>query len=129
MGMVSNRDRKIFTQLVRDCILYGLNEMESLEYIEKRSGGVELHRSTLYLIKKRISLHDSNTLEERLNEHIRVGFALKHFNHIAAIENIQKILFKTLADEVPRNRLLKEICLRYPSWLRAYCKISNSCAN
>jgi hypothetical protein len=70
--------------------------MESLEYIEKRSGGVTLHRSTYYLIKKRISLHDSDKLQERLNEHIRVGFAVNHFKFIDGLENIQKILFKAV---------------------------------
>lgn len=99
MGMVSEKDRKIFEQLVSDCILFGLNEFESLEYIQKRSGGVTIARSTFYLIKKRISRHESNLFQQRINEHIRVGFALAHFRYIHSLEYLQKILFKTITDE------------------------------
>ena len=97
--MVSDRDKKIFSQLVQDCLLYGLNELESLGYIEKRSGGSKISRSSFYAIKKRISHQDSNLLQRRLSEHIRVGFALNHFKHIASLENVQKILFRTITDE------------------------------
>ena len=55
MGMISDKDKKIFSQLVQDCVSYGLNEYESLEYVEKRSGGLAISRSTFYSIKKRIS--------------------------------------------------------------------------
>ena len=99
MGMVSDRDRKLFEQLVKDCVLYGLNEHESLEYVEKRSGGLKMPRITFYSIKKRISRNESHMLEQRLSEHTRVGFALNHFNHIRSLENIQKILFQTVIDE------------------------------
>ena len=99
MGMVSDRDRKLFEQLVKDCVLYGLNEHESPEYVEKRSGGLKMPRSTFYSIKKRISRNESHMLEQRLSEHTRVGFALNHFNHIRSLENIQKILFQTVIDE------------------------------
>jgi len=99
MGMVSDRERKIFEQLVQDCILYCLSESESLEYVEKRSGGLKMPRSTFYSIKKRISRNESRMLEQRLSEHTRVGFALNDFNHIRSLENIQKILFQTVIDE------------------------------
>jgi hypothetical protein len=99
MGMVSDRDRKLFEQLVQDCVLYGLNEQESLEYVEKRSGGIKMPRSTYYSLKKRISRQESNMLQHRLNEHVRVGFALNHFQHIHSIANIQKILFRAITDE------------------------------
>ena len=94
MGMVSDRDKKIFSQLVQDCLLYGLNELESLGYIEKRSGGSKISRSSFYAIKKRISHQESNMLEQRLSEHTRVGFALNHFNHIASLEKFKKFCFK-----------------------------------
>ena len=55
------------------------------------------------MIKKRVSENESNTLQERLSDHIRVGFALNHFNHIRSVENIQKILFQTLVDEYLKN--------------------------
>jgi hypothetical protein len=107
VGLVSEKDRKIFEQLVSDCILFGLNECESLEYIQKRSGGVTIARSTFYLIKKRISQQESNLFQQRMNEHIRVGFALSHFRYIHSLEYLQKILFKTIAEESskPSNKI------------------------
>ena len=35
LDRVSKRDDKMLTQLVKDCMLFGLNEYESLFYIEK----------------------------------------------------------------------------------------------
>jgi hypothetical protein len=102
MGMVSEKDRKMMDQLVRDCVLFGLNEQESLEYIERRSGGIKIARSTFYSVKKRLSHHDSETLDKRLNEHIRVGFAMNHFKYIQSIESLQKILFCSISDETSK---------------------------
>jgi hypothetical protein len=98
MGMVSNRDKKIFKELVQDCLLYGLNEFESLEYIEKRCG-TKISRSSYYSLKKRISKDNSNTLHQHLSEHTRVGFALNHLRHVQSAENLTKILFLTIIDE------------------------------
>lgn len=99
MGMISHKDKLMFTQLVKDCTLYGLHEKESLEYIEKRSGGVAISRSNYYSIKKKVSKNESNKLQQRLSEHARVGFALSHFRHIEQVRTVQKILFQTLLDE------------------------------
>ena len=96
---MSARDRKILEELVSDCVLYNLHENESLEYIRKRAVGIPISRSNFYSIKKRISGNESERINERLTEHTKVGFALNHFKHIESIENVQKILFQTLADE------------------------------
>ena len=102
MSSISARDRKILEELVRDCVLYNLNEYESLEYIRKRAVGIPISRSNFYSIKKRISWNESERVNERLAEHTRVGFALNHFKHIESIENVQKILFQTLIEEHSR---------------------------
>lgn len=99
MGMISHKDKMMFSQLVKDCALYGLHEKESLEYIEKRSGGVAISRSNYYSIKKKVSKDESNKLQQRLSEHARIGFALSHFRQIEEVHTIQKILFQTLLDE------------------------------
>ena len=103
MASISSRDRKLLEQLVRDCIIYGLDEHESMAYMKKRAGGIPFSRSYYYVIKKRVSEKESSTLQDRLTEHIRVGFALNHFNYIRSIEYIQKILFQTLVDECSKT--------------------------
>ena len=47
MASISSRDRKLLEQLVRDCIIYGLNEHESMAYMKKRAGGIPFSRSTI----------------------------------------------------------------------------------
>ena len=56
----------MLTQLVKDCMLFGLNEYESLFYIEKRTGGRKISRSNFYNIKKRISENEKEVVQERL---------------------------------------------------------------
>lgn len=99
---MSARDRKLLEELIHDCVLYNLNENESLEYIRKRAVGIPISRSNFYSIKKRISGNESASVNERLTEHTRVGFVLEHFKHIKSIENVQKILFQTLINEHSR---------------------------
>lgn len=96
---MSARDRKILEELVRDTMLYGLDERESLVYIRKRGVGISISRSNFYSIKKRIFQNEVNTLEKRLTNHARVGFALAHFSVIDQIKGMQKILFQTLLEE------------------------------
>jgi hypothetical protein len=103
MGMVCRREKRMLTQLVEDCAIYGLNEHESLEYIKKRSGGLTVSRSTFFSIRRRVTKNEVDGLQERLSGHARVGFALAHFNHIDEINNIQKILLQTLVDEANKH--------------------------
>jgi hypothetical protein len=99
VSSISTRDRKILEELVRDCMLYGLSEQESLDYVQKRAAGIRISRSNFYAIKGRISQNEENTLQERLANHSRVGFAVQHFKIIDQIEDLQKILFQTLMEE------------------------------
>ena len=69
VGSISARDRKILEELVRDTMLYGLNERESLMYVSKRAVGISISRANLYNIKKRISHNEVNMLEKRLTNH------------------------------------------------------------
>ena len=99
MSSISARHRKILEELVRDTMLYGLNERESLMYVRKRAVGISISRANLYNIKKRISHNEVNMLEKRLTNHARVGYALGHFQVIDQIKGVQKILFQTLLEE------------------------------
>jgi hypothetical protein len=91
---MSARDRKILEELVRDCMLYGLSEQESMDYVKRRSVGIRISRSNFYAIKGRISQNEENTLQERLTNHARVGFAVQHFKIMDQIEYVQKYCFK-----------------------------------
>ena len=99
VGSISTSDRKILEELVRDTMLYGLNERESLMYVRKRAVGISISRANLYNIKKRISHNEVNMLEKRLTNYARVGYALSHFQVIDQIKGMQKILFQTLLEE------------------------------
>jgi hypothetical protein len=99
VSSMSARDRKILEELVRDSILYGLSEQESLDYIKRRAVGIRISRSNFYAIKQRISREEVDTLQKRLSNHARVGYALSHFQIIDQIKGIQKILFQTLLEE------------------------------
>ena len=100
---MSVRDRIILKELVRDCMLYGLNEQESLDYVQRRAARIRISRSNFYAIKKRISQNEEDTLQKRLTNHARVGFALSHFQVIDQIQGIQKILFQTLLEESSKS--------------------------
>lgn len=93
----------MLNQLVQDCMFYGLSEDESLAYIEKRSGGLTISRSNFYNIKKRISKDKKEKLDERLEEHTRIGYVLKHFGFIDDIERTQKILFRSIFEDIFPN--------------------------
>jgi hypothetical protein len=99
VGSISSRDRKILEELVRDTMLYGLNERESLMYVRKRAVDISISRANLYNIKKRISHNEVNMLEERFTNHTRVGYALSHFQVMDQIKGMQKILFQALLEE------------------------------
>ncbi len=69
---MSARDRKILEELVRDSMLFGLSEQESMDYVKRRAVGIRISRSNFYAIKKRISQTEIDILEERLGNHARV---------------------------------------------------------
>ncbi len=96
---MSTRDRKILKELVRDSMQYGLSEQESMDYVKQRAVGIRISRSNFYAIKKRISQNEVDTLQQRLINHARVGYAFSHFQIIDQINGIQKILFQTLLQE------------------------------
>lgn len=99
MGRVSERDRKMFRQLVKDCMTLGLNTEESLTYIRERTGGRNLSRSKFFQMKKEITENEEEIVQERLTEHTRIGFAIKHFEIMDSIEGALRILFRSLIEE------------------------------
>jgi hypothetical protein len=84
-------------------MLYGLSEHESLDYIKRRAVGIRISRSNFYAIKQRISREEVDTLQKRLSNHARVGYALSHFEIIDQIKGIQKILFQSLLMESSKS--------------------------
>ena len=100
---MSARDRKILEELVRDSMLFGLSEQESMDYVKRRAVGIRISRSNFYAIKKRISQNEVDRLQQRLINHARVGHALSHFQIIDQIKGIQKILFQTLLEESSKS--------------------------
>ena len=103
MSNMSSNDRKILGELVHDTMIFGLNEQESLDYIKRRAVGIPVSRSNFYAVKKRISQKEEHTLQQRLTNHARVGYALSHFRVIDQIEATQKILFQTLLEESSKS--------------------------
>lgn len=127
MGRVSERDRNVFRQLLKDCITYDLNENESILYIRKRTGRRKISRSEYYKMKKEISENEEEIAQVRLTEHARIGFALKHFEIMDGIELTLRILFRSLNEESMKpidkrnlfslNRIATTI-LQYAGFLR-----------
>ena len=89
----------MFTQLIKDSVLYGLNEIESLAYIEKRTGGRKISRSKLYVMKKKISKDQERTAQEMLTHHKRIGFVLKHLELEYTIDVVQKNMMRLFLDQ------------------------------
>lgn len=119
VSSMSTRDRKILEELVHDTIIFGLNEQESLDYIKRRAMGIPVSRSNFYAVKKRISQKEEHTLQQRLTNHARVGYAVSHFRVIDQIEATQKILFQTLLEESsisPSHVLVSVSLLLYSSF-------------
>jgi hypothetical protein len=85
MGMIRFRDRFMLQQLVEDCVMFGLDEKESLTYIETRSGGLKISRSNFYHIKQRLNKEKKIDYEERLNEHCRTGYVLQHLRALDGV--------------------------------------------
>jgi hypothetical protein len=99
MGRVSESDRKMFRQLVKDCMDYGLNTEESIIYISERTGGRNISRSKFFQMKKEIAENEEEIVQERLTEHNRIGFAVKHFEIMDSIEGARRILYRSLIEE------------------------------
>ena len=119
MGMVSEKDRKIFEQLVSDCIVFGLNQFESLRIHTKKERRRHDCKEHFLFNKKRISRHESNLFQQRINEHIRVGFALAHFRYIHSLEYLQNYLLKPLTKNLTSRRT-KSIFLGYLDWQQIF---------
>jgi hypothetical protein len=99
MGRVSESDRKMFRQLVRDCMASDLDTEEALEYIAERTGGRKLSRSKFFDVKKEISKNQEKIVQVRLTEHTRIGFVQVHFEITDGLKDVLKILSTLLHEE------------------------------
>lgn len=88
-------------QLVRDCEILGLTEQESLQYIQKRFGK-EISRSNYYNIKSNLKKNEEEIFKKRLDHHTKIKFVEDHFTRIDELSSLQKMLLKTVYDEVSK---------------------------
>jgi hypothetical protein len=101
LGRITEKDKKGLQQLVRDCEVIGLNEQESLEYIQKRFGK-EISRSSYYNIKSNLKKNEEEIFKNRLDHHTKIKFVKDHFTRIDELEIVQKGLIKILHEEVSK---------------------------
>lgn len=99
MGRISESDRKMFRQLVKDCVTRGLDTEKSLEYATERTGGRKLSRSKFFKLKKEISEDEEKIVQVRLTDHVRIGFVQEHFEIVDGLKDVLKILNKSLHEE------------------------------
>ena len=101
MGRITEKDKKALQQLVRDCEILGLTEQESLEYIQNRFGR-EISRSNYYHIKSNLKKNEEEIFKNRLDHHTKIKFVEDHFTRIDELSTLQKMLLKTVYDEVSK---------------------------
>jgi hypothetical protein len=101
LGRITEKDKKAMQQLVRDCDILGLNEQESLEYIQKRFGR-EISRSNYYSIKSNLKKNEEEIFKNRLDHHTKIKFVEDHFTRIDELEIVQKWLLKILYEEAAK---------------------------
>jgi len=101
LGRITEKDKKALQQLVRDCEILGLTEQESLEYIQNRFGR-EISRSNYYHIKSNLKKNEEEIFKNRLDHHTKIKFVEDHFTRIDELSTLQKMLLKTVYDEVSK---------------------------
>jgi hypothetical protein len=101
VGKITEKDKKGLQQLVRDCDIIGLTEVESLEYIEKRFGK-KISRSNYYNIKSNLIKNEEKIFKNRLDHHTKIKFVEDHFTRIDELSTLQKMLLKTLYEEMSK---------------------------
>ena len=101
MGRITEKDKKGLQQLVKDCEILGLTEQESLEYIQKRFGK-KISRSNYYSIKSNLKRNEEKMFKNRLDHHTKIKFVEDHFTRIDELSSLQKMLLKTLYEEMSK---------------------------
>jgi hypothetical protein len=91
LGNFKANENEYLNSLVADCVNFGLNEKESLTYIESRFGK-QISPETYYRRKK--SINSGNYAKEWINHFSKVGFLIKHKQIIEVIEGLQQDTLK-----------------------------------
>lgn len=96
----NERERSVIRQLVSDCDLFGLEEVDSLKYIRQRFGK-SISRS--YYYKVRNSINSDPSVDKWFNHFCRIGYLTAHKKAIEEMELLQnktkEMLFKELHKE------------------------------
>lgn len=104
-----NHEKRVLRQLILDCDLYGLTEVDSLEYIAKRLGKT-ISRSYYYKIKNLIN--SDPFIDKWFNHFCKIGYLAAHKKGIEEMELLQnktkQLLFEELSsDEKQVDNILK----------------------
>jgi ribosomal protein L15 len=83
---ITKTESKFLNELVKDCITYGLEEKEAMQYFEVRFKTVSL---SSYKHRKARVLSEGAT-QVWLNHFTRIGFVTAHKQHIEAVEKLQQ---------------------------------------
>ena len=95
-----DRERNMVRQLIIDCDLYGLSEVDSLEYIKERYGK-PISRSYYYKVKNLIN--SDHFVDKWFNHFCKIGYLAAHKKAIEEMELLQsktkEILFKVMSKD------------------------------
>lgn len=83
---ITETETKFLNELVKDCITYGLEEKEAMQYLEVRFKPVSL--SSYKHRKARVLSEDASHIW--LNHFTRIGFVTAHKHQIETIEKLQQ---------------------------------------
>jgi len=95
-------DKQLLYILMIECETYRLSEKESMEYIERKTGGECIISSRHYhRIKKRI--RSEAECQDWLNHQARFGFVIEHKKRIDEMEIVQRELMRLLLSETTKD--------------------------
>lgn len=97
---LKKRERTAIKNLVLDCDLYGLSELDSLEYIRQRYGKA-ISRSYYYKVKN--SINSDPFVDRWFNHFCKIGYLAAHKKAIEEMElfhnKTKELLFKEFQNE------------------------------
>jgi hypothetical protein len=99
MGKITHTESKFLTELVKDCITYGLTENEAIEYIEKRFKKISV---SSYTLRKANVLNDEST-KIWLNHFTRIGFVKNHQDDVETIRKLRDDSMRQLHIETDKG--------------------------
>ncbi len=105
---ITQTENKFLNELVKDCIIYRLQQDEALKYIEIRFHGISV---SSYKQRKAAVLSDEST-QLWLNHFTRIGFVQHHKEQIEHIQKLQddslkQFYLETIGEQRNEDKILK----------------------